>query len=84
MQTLQTGEATPTWRTSSHCAARECVEIGTWRKSSRSGVNGDCVEVGSTEAVVGVRDSKDRGAGPVLIFSAGSWREFTGRLKLAH
>ena len=30
-----------------------------WRKSSRSGAAGHCVEVAETPAVVHVRDSKD-------------------------
>jgi len=48
-----------------------------WRKSTRSGAAHDnCVEVADNGAVVGVRDSKDRGTGPVLAFDATVWRSF--------
>lgn len=47
-----------------------------WRKSTRSGTQGECVEVADNlPGVVGVRDSKDP-AGPVLTFPPGSWRAF--------
>jgi Domain of unknown function (DUF397) len=54
-----------------------------WRKSSLSGARHDCVEVTAAPGIVGVRDSKNRGDGPVLTFSAGAWDAFTGRLKAA-
>ncbi|MFI6265812.1 DUF397 domain-containing protein [Micromonospora sp. NPDC051006] len=48
----------------------------TWRKSTRSGTQGECVEVADNlTGVVGVRDSKDRG-GPVLTFDPWAWRSF--------
>ncbi|BAL86092.1 hypothetical protein AMIS_8720 [Actinoplanes missouriensis 431] len=47
----------------------------TWRKSSRSGAAGHCVEVAEVPAAVLVRDSKDV-TGPVLTFGAGDWTGF--------
>jgi hypothetical protein len=38
-----------------------------WRKAPRSGDNGgQCVEVAFLDTVVELRDSKDRGSGPIL------------------
>jgi hypothetical protein len=51
-----------------------------WRKSSYSGDNGgECVEVATAEAVQ-VRDTADRN-GPVLTFTADTWREFTATIR---
>ncbi|MFF8262777.1 DUF397 domain-containing protein [Streptomyces virginiae] len=49
-----------------------------WRKSSYSnGDGGDCVEVSDClSGVVPVRDSKQAGIGPVLVFPAGVWSSF--------
>ncbi|MFI0791192.1 DUF397 domain-containing protein [Micromonospora rubida] len=46
-----------------------------WRTSSRSGGDGDCVEVAGFGDAVGVRDSKDRG-GPALSFESAAWAGF--------
>ncbi len=46
-----------------------------WRKSTRSNVNGACVEVRRLASSVQVRDTKDR-RGPVLTFSTDVWRGF--------
>jgi hypothetical protein len=46
-----------------------------WRKSSRSGDSGACVEVALTSHAVGVRDSKHP-VGPVLVFPAAYWTTF--------
>jgi hypothetical protein len=51
----------------------------TWRKSSRT-VSKQCVEVAMGDAVVGVRDSKDR-AGAVLVFSSRRWTDFVTTLR---
>jgi len=47
-----------------------------WAKSSRSGTNGNCVEVAFLgEGRVALRDSKDP-EGPVLRFNRGEWSAF--------
>ncbi|QGN46422.1 DUF397 domain-containing protein [Micromonospora sp. WMMD558] len=51
-----------------------------WRKSTRSGSSGNCVEVARRPWTVMVRDSKDR-QGPLLSFTPGDWSGFMGALK---
>ncbi|GIG58012.1 hypothetical protein Lfu02_23840 [Longispora fulva] len=50
-----------------------------WRKSTRSGNSGNCVEVAAGPVAVGVRDSKDPG-GPELWVEPSDWRAFTAAL----
>jgi hypothetical protein len=53
-----------------------------WRKSSRSNFNGNCVEVGAFGVSgVSVRDTKNRGVGPVLMFDVSDWRSFIVAIK---
>jgi hypothetical protein len=46
-----------------------------WRKSSNSG-DGGCVEVAYVDGVIGVRDTKDNGTGPILMFNEREWTAF--------
>ncbi|WKU05506.1 DUF397 domain-containing protein [Micromonospora sp. HUAS LYJ1] len=54
-----------------------------WRKSTRSGNQGDCVEVATNllarQGVVFVRDSKDPRGGQIAV-TARSWTAFTDAL----
>jgi hypothetical protein len=54
-----------------------------WRKSSFSnGQGGNCVEVADLpDGGRAVRDSKDRGAGPVLRFTELEWKAFTAGVR---
>jgi hypothetical protein len=57
------------------------MERNAWGKSSRSGSNGQCVEVRDRGAQVDVRDSKAPTAG-TLTFDPIAWNAFTGTLKV--
>ncbi|MFI7430161.1 DUF397 domain-containing protein [Micromonospora sp. NPDC049836] len=46
-----------------------------WRKSSSSD-SGGCVEVAYAEGVIGVRDTKQAGTGPMLTFTEREWSAF--------
>ena len=51
-------------------------EIVVWRKASKSGSQGQCVEVACLDGGrVAVRDSKDPN-GPILTFTPGEWDAF--------
>lgn len=55
-------------------------DYATWRKSSRSAQQGNCVEVADLGVVVGVRDTKDRASG-VLSVTKTEWAGFLDSLK---
>jgi hypothetical protein len=53
-----------------------------WRKSTFSNLNGNCVEIGQLMPDrIGIRDTKDNGAGPVLVFSGAEWNAFIAGAK---
>lgn len=52
-----------------------------WRKSIMSD-SGGCVEVARSGEHIGVRDTKDRGAGPVLVFNNKEWTAFLAGVRL--
>jgi uncharacterized protein DUF397 len=68
------------WRKSSYSESGNCVEAASWRKSTASSHNGQCVEAGHGPGVVGVRDSQDRD-GVRLELSPAAWAAFTVGLK---
>ena len=52
-----------------------------WRKSSRSGQTGNCVEVaGNLPGIVAVRDSQDPD-GPALTLTPAAWRALTRKVR---
>jgi hypothetical protein len=52
-----------------------------WRKSTYSGSDGgNCVETGSANGAVMVRDTTDRDGG-TLAFGVDAWRAFLGTLR---
>nr|MDT0656870.1 DUF397 domain-containing protein [Micromonospora sp. DSM 115978] len=54
-----------------------------WRKSTRSGTNGACVEARRIGQGAEVRDSKHP-AGPVLAFNRQAWSAFLVSLRQNH
>jgi hypothetical protein len=46
-----------------------------WRKSSASAGEGECVEIAKSGSFLLARDSRDR-SGPVLRFTVSEWRAF--------
>ncbi|MEU8186458.1 DUF397 domain-containing protein [Micromonospora sp. WMMD712] len=56
------------------------VSRAEWKKSSRSGSSGSCIEVADNLLKIMVRDSKDR-HGPLLSFTSKQWTGFVKGLK---
>jgi hypothetical protein len=72
------------WRKSAHSnSGSQCVEVGfaAGRKSTYSDSGNNCVEVSAADRVIGVRDTKQHGRGPVLEFTAADWKAFLRRIK---
>ncbi len=58
---------------------------GGWHKSTHS-ASSHCVEVNESFApdVIGVRDTKDLGDGPVLGFASNAWAPFVAAIRDGH
>lgn len=54
-----------------------------WRRSTRSGQNGNCVEIAQVAGIVAVRDSKNVGTPPILLPHAG-WRALLANVDAGH
>ena len=75
------------WFTSSYSGGQNgCVEVhlalpADWRTSTYSNEQSGWVEVSvANPAAVGVRDTKDRGAGPVLTVDPARWAQFVAEV----
>jgi Domain of unknown function (DUF397) len=58
------------------------VSEASWQKSTFSNLNGNCVEVSRLRPDrIGVRDTKDNGVGPILVFTGPEWGAFLAGAK---
>jgi hypothetical protein len=78
----------PRWRKSSHSdnGGDSCVEVGAvpWRTSSYTDNGGStCVEAAHVPGAVLVRDTTQRGAGPVLRVTPADWGRLTAAIRAA-
>jgi hypothetical protein len=65
-----------------HGVTSSQVSEAFWQKSTFSNMNGSCVEIARLQPDrIGVRDTKDNGAGPVLIFTGPEWNAFLSGAK---
>jgi Domain of unknown function (DUF397) len=67
----------------SHGVTSADIANASWRKSSASGYNGNCVEVSRLRGGghVAVRDTKDMETGPILVFTQAEWNAFLSAAK---
>lgn len=80
MQVLSTCGRKPYYR--SHSVTLADASRAFWFKSTFSAMNGSCVEVGRLlPDRIGVRDTKDNGDGPVLVFTPAEWTAFIAGAK---
>lgn len=65
-----------------HGVRAQDISRAVWQKSSLSSYNGSCFEIARLlRDRVGVRDTKDKGSGPVLIFNQNEWTAFLAGVK---
>lgn len=65
-----------------HGVSKAEVRAAVWSKSSVSNYNGSCFEIARLRPDrIGVRDTKDNGAGPILVFTQQEWVAFVGGVK---
>jgi hypothetical protein len=79
-------EVNPRWRKSTYSdnGGDSCVEVGAipWRTSTYSDNGGStCVEAGHVPGAVLVRDTTQRGTGPVLRVSPADWTRLTATIR---
>jgi ABC-type amino acid transport substrate-binding protein len=69
----------------SRAVTSDAVSRASWLKSGFSQLNGSCVEIGRLlPDRIGVRDTKDNGTGPMLVFTAAEWDAFIAGAKAGH
>jgi hypothetical protein len=56
---------------------REALEGAEFRKADGC-ADKSCVEIAMAGGIIGIRDSKDHGHGPVLAFTRDEWAAFLG------
>lgn len=56
------------------------IEALPWKTSTRTGANGNCVEVALTDDAIYVRDTKDRSV-PPFKYTRAEWAAFIGGVK---
>ncbi len=65
-----------------HGVRAEDITRAAWQKSSHSGFNNSCFEIARLRSDrIGVRDTKDNGSGPVLVFNQSEWNAFLAGAK---